>query len=215
MVQGWWQGCAREVCAQYSVRAPAWLTPLGPRRRRASHALPPQHCQHPRRHPWRRCGPHLQQQRKLGDDVLRRAALLLLAQPVVGLDDLAQLVRQVVLGAAGEGRGWGALGERYLLGACKCPGRSPKQAQSQPALQQQHSSTPYSAPYSPPAAHPPRARVHLHAGPHGGRRHGQHAEDHPVWAGVAGVKAQRAAVVIADALQDLGRLLGRDLLQQG
>ena len=41
---------------------------------------------------------HLQQQRKLGDDVLRRAALLLLAQPVVGLDDLAQLVRQVVLG---------------------------------------------------------------------------------------------------------------------
>lgn len=44
---------------------------------------------------------HLQQQRKLGDDVLRRAALLLLAQPVVGLDDLAQLVGQVVLRPAG------------------------------------------------------------------------------------------------------------------
>ena len=40
----------------------------------------------------------LQQLRKLLDDVLRRAALLHAPQPDVGLDDLRQLVRQVVLG---------------------------------------------------------------------------------------------------------------------
>ena len=60
----------------------------------------------------------------------------------------------------------------------------------------------------------PRRGVHLHAGAHGGRRHRQHGEHHPVGARVARVKAQDAAVVVGDAAQDLQRLLGRDLLRR-
>lgn len=39
----------------------------------------------------------LQQSSKLPDDVLRRSILLLLLQAAVGLDDLSQLVRQIIL----------------------------------------------------------------------------------------------------------------------
>mmetsp|Transcript_10215 Transcript_10215/g.27885 ORF Transcript_10215/g.27885 Transcript_10215/m.27885 type:complete len:245 (-) Transcript_10215:732-1466(-) len=40
---------------------------------------------------------HLEEETKLGDDVLRGPALFLLLQPDIGLDNLAQLMRQVVL----------------------------------------------------------------------------------------------------------------------
>ena len=60
----------------------------------------------------------------------------------------------------------------------------------------------------------PVCTAHDNGRPHGGRRYWQHGQDKPAGSGVAGVKAQGLAVLVADARQDLVRLLGGDLLQQ-
>ena len=106
---------------------------------------------------------------------------------------------------------------------CRCAGAPPATATARPPappslhppVQHPPSLHPPSTPYPHPPTSPPGAGIHLHAGPHGRRRHGQHRQHHPVGPGVARVKAQRAAVVVADALQNIQRLLGGDLLRAG
>lgn len=93
----------------------------------------------------------LQQVHILLHNVARLAAAQALRHRLVGLDDVGQAVRQVILAL--------------------------------PARPLQHD-----------------------RGPHGGRRHGHHGDDHPVGARVARVEAQRLRIHVRDALQNLQRL---------